>query len=210
MQRFLVFVLFLSSSLLKAQNFTSGARSSSLSGASSTFSDVWSCQNNQAGLAFLTSAEAGVYYENRFLLKELSGASFVFAAPVSKKASFGFCYNTFGYSVFRQSKAGLAYAMKLSENFSAGLQLDYFTTGIQDPMNAYGKRSIVTGEAGFIAKLTSQVTVSGHLFNIVRAQLAEYNNEILPVILKAGIQYKFSEKLVVVGDRKSTRLNSSH
>ena len=198
MPRFIFFLIFFAVALLQAQHFTGGARSSGLGGSSSTFFDVWSVQNNQAGLGQIHQVEAGVYYENRFQLKELTYSAMAFAIPLKKNGAFGVSYNTFGYSAFRQSKAGLAYGMRFGENFSAGMQLDYFSTGIQDAMNVYGRRSVFTGELGFIARLTPQVSVSGHLFNIVRARLASYNNEVLPMVLKGGLQYKVSEKVLMV------------
>ena len=183
-----------------AQNFNIGARSAALGGASSTLSDVWSAHNNQAGLAHLQNIEAGAYYENRFLLKELSYSAFAAAVPLKKNGAFGITYTNFGYSIFRQTKAGLGYGMKIGENFSAGVQLDYFFTRINDAAGYYGRKGVVTGEIGFLAKLTKQVTLAGHLYNPVRAKITSYNNEILPVILKTGLQYKVSEKVLLLGE----------
>ena len=193
---FIISALFVSVTF--SQNYGIGARSAALGGASSSFTDVWSAHNNQAGLGFVNQVEAGAYYENRFLLKELNYSAFVAAVPTKKHGTFGLTYTNFGFSVFRQTKAGLGYGMKFSDNFSAGIQLDYFHTRINDAANNYGSKGIVTGEIGFIAKLTKQVFVSGHLYNFLRAKLADYNNEIIPVILKFGLQYKVSEKVALI------------
>ncbi|MBC7864528.1 MAG: hypothetical protein IAF38_16255, partial [Bacteroidia bacterium] len=93
-------------------NFNLGARSAAMGGASSTLHDVWSAQNNQAGLGYVDKIEVGAYYENRFLLKELSYSAFCAAIPVKKIGTFGVTMTSFGYNVFRQSKVGLGYGMK--------------------------------------------------------------------------------------------------
>jgi hypothetical protein len=204
MRKLLFMTAFVCASLTQAQNNPIGGRSAALGGSSSTFTDVWSAQNNQAGLGFITRNEVGAYYENRFLVKELSYSALAAAIPVRSNGAIGFTYTSFGYSVFRQTKAGLAYGMKFSNNFSAGLQLDYFSTRISDASNYYGKKGILTGELGFIAKLTKQVTFSAHIFNIIRSKLITYNNEILPVVIKAGMQYKISDKVLLVGEAEKS------
>lgn len=191
-------------SALFSQNNTIGGRSAALSGASSTLTDVWSAHNNQAGLAFVRSAEAGAYYENRFLLKELSYSALAVAIPLKQNGTFGLTYTNFGYSIFRQTKAGLGYGMKFGENFSAGVQLDYFYTLINDAAGIYGRKGIVTGELGFLARLTKQVTFSGHIYNPIRAKIADYNNEILPIIIKSGLQYKVSEKVFLAAEAEKS------
>ena len=65
-----------------------GARSSGMGNASVSLSDVWSAHHNQAGLGFVRDISAGAYYENRFLLKELSIKGGVVALPV-KGGTFG-------------------------------------------------------------------------------------------------------------------------
>ena len=47
-----------------------GSRATALGGFSTTLSDLWSTNNNQAGLGFVNELSAGIYFENRFLLKE--------------------------------------------------------------------------------------------------------------------------------------------
>lgn len=186
-------------------NFSLGARSAALGGANTTLSDVWSAQNNQAGLGFIKKTEFGAYYENRFLLKELSFTGAAVAIPLKQKGALGVTFTNFGYSVFRQSKVGLGYGMKFGENFSAGIELDYLMTQISDAAGFYGRKGVPTGALGFQAKLTKQVIFAAHLYNPVKAKITNYNNEIIPATLKAGLQYNLSDKvLFVAGAEKST------
>src|ERR1035437_8115885 len=91
------------------EDFPIGARSAAMGNASVSLSDVWSVQHNQAGLGFVRNVSAGVYYENRFLLKELSVKGGVFAMPV-KGGTFGLCITNFGYSLYSENKYSLSFA----------------------------------------------------------------------------------------------------
>ncbi len=200
-----VLILFLFSAfLVKADNNPVGARAAALGGASITLSDVFSSQNNQAGLGFLKKASVGAYYENRFLLKQLSYSSFVGAISI-KKGTFGLTYTGFGYSAFKQSKLGLAYGLALSENFSAGVQMNYLSYRIGD---IYGNASAFTVELGLQGKLSKNIIVAAHVYNPNRAKITDYNNEKLPSQLRFGIQYIFSEKLFAVAEAEKSSYNA--
>ncbi|MDP2386010.1 MAG: hypothetical protein Q8M29_06550 [Bacteroidota bacterium] len=180
-----------------AQNSQIGARAAALGGASITLSDVYSAQNNQAGLGFVANTSVGAYYENRFLLKQLNYSSFVGALPI-KKGTFGLTYTGFGYSAFKQSKFGMGYGMKLSDNFSAGVQLNYLSYRIGDAF--YGKASTFCVELGLQGKLSKNVIVAAHVYNPNRAKITEYNNEKIPSQLKFGLQYIFSKQLMIIAE----------
>lgn len=90
--------------------------------ASVAISDLWSAFNNQAGLAWLETSHAGVYYENRFLMKELGYKELV-AYPL-KSGTIGLSFNHFGYSAYNESKIGLAFAKAFGKYLAFGLQLD--------------------------------------------------------------------------------------
>src|SRR4051812_4058526 len=100
-------------SLSAATNYPVGARSSAVANASVTYSDLWAAFNNQAGLAQLKNMSAGVYYENKFLLSDLSLRSFAFAVPVKKTGVFALSASVFGFSLYSEQKASIAYAKQL-------------------------------------------------------------------------------------------------
>ena len=198
MKKTLLFISFLGfAAILSAQNSQIGARAAALGGASITLSDVYSAQNNQAGLGFVKNTSVGAYYENRFLLKQLSYSSFVGALPI-KMGTFGLVYTGYGYSAFKQSKLGVGYGMKLSENFSAGVQLNYLSYRIGDA--TYGKASTFCVEMGLQGKLSKNVIVAAHLYNPNRAKITEYNNEKLASQLKFGLQYILSKQLMIIAE----------
>lgn len=187
--------LFHLTSSIAQNNSSLGSRSSGLGSASSSLSDLWSVQNNQAGLGFLKNTQAGVYYQNQFMLKELSTKAFAFAAP-TKHGTFGVCVSSFGYSLFSQNKYGLGFGKAFGKNISAGVMMDYLETSIAE----YGKKGSLVAEAGIQAKPAKNFTIGMHVFNPTRTKLADYNDERLPTILRLGADYKFSDKVFIAAE----------
>ena len=71
-----------------------GGRSAAMGLSSAAVSDFWSVNNNQAGMAFYDKTAAGVYFENRFMIKELGTQTGAFTL----KTKFGVLGATVGYS----------------------------------------------------------------------------------------------------------------
>lgn len=177
-------------SFAKAQN-DPGASVAAMAGTCLGNHDVWSGFHNQAGLAHLESFSAGVFAENRFAMKELGDKGISIGMPV-RNGAFGINYRSFGYSAFSNSKAGLAYAMKLTEKFSLGVQLNYHAIRIGEN---YGKAQTFSIEGGFLYQMSEQLSVAGHIYNPTRAKLAEFNDERIPSLFRFGLGYKFSDKV---------------
>jgi len=173
-----------------------GSRSAGMGLSSASVSDFWSINNNQAGMAFYDRTAAGIYYENRFLIKEMASQTGAF----SIKTKYGMLGATVSYSGdanYNTTKAGLAYALKFGNRFSAGIQLDYIATTLGEE---YGKRTNVTFDAGIMVKITEQFTFGAHTFNPMHVKLSDYNNESIPTTVNAGFGYTFSEKLLVTAE----------
>lgn len=191
----LIFLHLISFTALQAanENTTIGGRAAAMGGASVCFSDFWSLNNNQAGLAYIDKMKIGLYFENRFLTKELGYKALGFVLP-TKSGVFGVNYSHFGYNLYNEQKIGLAYAKSFGKRFAAGLQFDYLGTHIAEN---YGNKSAFTFEIGVIAKLTDNVNIGAHFFNPVNAKFNDYNNEKIPSVIKLGINYTFSQKLLI-------------
>lgn len=175
-------------------NLPLGSRSAAMGHASSTLSDIWSVQNNQAGLAHIQTLSAGVYYENRFLLPELGLSAVGFAMPLKSGGTIALSYSMFGFEAYKDSKLGLAYARRFSETFSGGIQLDFLNTRISE---GYGSKSTLAVEAGAQVKLLDGLILGAHVFNPTGSKLADYNDEKIPTIMKLGLAYTFNEKVIV-------------
>jgi len=193
----LVFTLILMSSTLLTQaqigNDVTGANATGMGGYSATLSDVWSANNNQAGLGFIKDVSGGLFYENRFLLKETSYRAGAFALPV-KSGAFGINIASFGYELYSETKAGLAYGQRFGDRFAIGVQINYLNTSLSQD---YGTRNTVTGAIGLISKVNDELSIGVHIYNPTRSKLADYDNERVPTVMKLGLDYKFSDKVMV-------------
>ncbi len=175
-----------------------GARSSAMADASVTTFDVFSAFSNQACLASLEKSEIGLSVLSRFGMKELNTSALAFALPVSNKGDvFAISLNYFGYNLFSRKKAGLAYAKKLSNVFSAAVQVDYLNTKIAE---GYGSVSNITFEMGLVAKINDKLNAGVHVFNPLRSKIADYQDERLPAIYKTGIGYKATDKVLITAE----------
>jgi hypothetical protein len=177
-------------------NDHAGGRSSGMAGAYVSMSDGWSVFHNQAGLASLKSFHAGVYYENRFGLANLSDRGLFVAARMGKGVLAG-SYHSFGYSEYLSSKGGIAYAMGLGEKLDVGIQLNYYSVRLGEN---YGRAIAVSAEGGFLFRLNSTITLAAHISNPNRAKLSEYLDERIPAVFRMGGSYAFSKQVMLTGE----------
>jgi len=136
-----------------------GTRSAAMGGCTSTFSDVWSTNNNQAGLGFVKSLTGGIYYENRFLLKETGYKAGTLIYP-TKKGAFGMSMTSFGFELYHETKAGLSYGQRLGDQVSLGVQINYVNVGFSQE---YGSRNTLTGAVGLLVKLNKSLSLGTYL-----------------------------------------------
>jgi len=175
------------------QNVPIGGRSAAMGNATVCLSDFWSVHNNQAGLASQQYIAGGFYFENRFMVKEMSLQTAAVILP-TRSGVFGMNLSYFGYTQYNEKKIGLAYGRSFSDKFSAGIQLDYLSTSLGDQ---YGSRHLVTFELGIQSKLTDELTIGAHIFNPTRVKLTDDKNERVPTIFKLGMAYSFTDDLLI-------------
>lgn len=178
------------------ENWHLGARSAGMAHASVTLFDVWSTHHNQGGLGWLKTPSAGVYFENRFLLNELSQMGASVAVPVGPGA-FGLSYSGFGWSLYKENKVGLAYGMQFNEKIAGGVQANYHSIRLP---NNYGSATSVSVEAGIQARVTEELTIGVHLYNPTRTKLNDFNDERIPTIMRFGAGYQFSDKVLITAE----------
>ncbi len=148
----------------------------------------WSCFQNQALLAFNSSASFGVNYENRFGISELGTKTAGLIIPAGK-ASVGAAWSRFGYSDFKRDMAGLACGLKLSEKLAAGVQIDYFS---ERTSGEYNNIQSVTFETGLIFIPSENIMLGIHLFNPVPNTLRKICQ---PVSLRVGAGIELNNAL---------------
>lgn len=183
----------------QGQDYTTcgGPRSAGMGYASVVLADVNAAFYNAAGLADLKELSVSAFSENRFLMKELATHAFVLGVPIKDKGVFALNASYFGYNLFNRKKIGLAYARRLAKNISAGVQADYFSTSIAD---GYGTVSVFTFDLGMKMQVTEKLIAATKIFNPIRANIADYNDEKIPAIITLGLGYKFNDKVIVTAE----------
>lgn len=185
-------------------NVPEGGRSAAMANASVALTDFWALQNNQAGLAFYNHFAGGVYFENRYMVKEMSLKAGGIVLPV-KAGVFGMNLSYFGYPKYNESKVGLAYARSFGDLLAIGVQLDYLHTSIGEN---YGNKGVVTFEIGLLSKINEHLNIGAHIFNPVQAKLTDYNNERIPATIRLGAAYAFDENILVSAEaEKDTQMD---
>lgn len=189
-----VFIL-LFSTIHAGDNPPLGARSLGMAGCGTALTaDIWNAQNNQAGLAFIKNYQAGIFYENRFMLSELGMKGFAAAAPF-KAGTVGLEVTSLGLGkLYSETKIGGSFAKTFGPRFAAALQLNYFNTHIAEN---YGSSTTVCGEFGLIAIPVKNFTVGFHMYNPTRAKLNGNLDERLPTIMRLGTVYSFSDRVLI-------------
>lgn len=169
------------------------ARYIGLGAYSKNFADVYSFTQNQAALANVKNASAGVYGERRFLVEELNLYSAVLALP-TKSGNFGIQADYFGFKNYNESQIGLAYARSLGSKIDVGVKFNYYSIKIP----AYGNANNVNFEAGLLLHLTDKLHAGLHVFNPVGGKLGKNENEEkLASAYKVGLGYEASDKFFI-------------
>ena len=190
----LVLLMLLAVNPLEAanDNYPAGAGNAALGNAGVMMPGFWSVFHNQAGLGYYNHLSAGVHHENRFFVPEFNIHSIAVTIPVPT-ATLGASYTYSGYRVYNESKLGIGIGKAFHERFSAGIQLDYLHI---HSSAEYGNSSAIAAEAGVIAKPLNNLYIGFHIFNPTGAKhSAESGEELIPVIMRFGLGYYFSERL---------------
>lgn len=194
MNRFLSFVLLLISAYVYGGNEprSMGGAESALGGYNITFSDAFSASNNQAGMAFTDDVLIGLHYRSSYLPSSINTAGLSVVAPLAYGA-IGGSVEYFGNSLYYEMKAGLAYAMKLADKASIGIQLDYLHSKAQ----GYDGKHFVTFEFGLIYEPVEEVRIGAHVFNPVKYKVSDETGEMLPIVFGLGLHYKPHPDLII-------------
>jgi hypothetical protein len=157
-----------------------------------THADVFSFTNNQATLAQIKNASAGVYGERRFLLEELSLYQLAVAVPTGS-GNFGLKAGYYGFSDYNETQIGLAYARKLGQKADVGVQFNY--NGIR--ISSYGNASAVNFEIGTVLHLTDRLHAGVHAYNPIGGKFGKNADDKLASVYSFGAGYEASEKFFV-------------
>ncbi len=151
--------------------------------------DVFSFTSNQAALAQVNHAVAGVFGERRFMLNELNNYVAALALPTTS-GNFGLKTGYYGFSDYNETQIGLAYGRKMGEKVDIGAQFNYNAIRI----SGYGSSSAVSFEIGTVLHITEQIHAGIHINNPVGGKFGKDQQEKLPSVYSLGLGYDASEK----------------
>ncbi|WP_448520650.1 hypothetical protein [Rhodoflexus sp.] len=169
-----------------------GARAAGMANAAVTLQDEWSAFNNIGGLAWHTQAALLSAYDNRFQAAGFHTVATGIAAPVYGGAWASATFSRFGDNLFNETIGSLGISHKIA-NYSLGARANY----VQINIEGLGMRSLLAFEFGGLGQLTRQLWIGAHIFNFTQARLADFQDERLPTIMKAGLSYRPNEHLMI-------------
>lgn len=153
----------------------------------------WSAFANPAALSLLEEAEAGLAFENRYMLSELSTKSIDFALP-TKYFNTGISASHFGFATYHELMVGVGFARDFSSRFSFGVEFNYFSTYFAES-NRYS--GIFFPQIGLQTRLSPSIHLGFSVFNPFQSHIVyEQNIKRLPSIFSLGGSYFFSDALV--------------
>lgn len=164
--------------------------------------NLFSALNNQGGLGYLESFQAGVFAEQRFWNLGIATYAAAVALPTST-GTFALSAATFGYALYRDVRLGLGFGRSLGPRFSVGVQVDYLGTSVAE----YGSASSVVVEAGILAKVSGRVMLGAHVFNPTRASIGA-TDERVPSLLTVGVAYESSDKVMLTAEMEKDILHA--
>ena len=172
-------------------NYTMGARSASLGGASTTIGDEWALFNNIGGLSYHTQTTAFVSYRNLYGLPEFSSISFGATHPLWNGVS-GLGFFRFGNDLYNEQRANLGFSNQFGI-VSLGINLSYYQLNIEGAGTS--KNFII--DFGGQARLIDQLYFGAHVSNMNQATLSSTTDEKIPTIMKTGLSYRPNQNMMV-------------
>ncbi|AMR27226.1 hypothetical protein A0257_09025 [Hymenobacter psoromatis] len=187
-----------------------GGRAQALGNASAPLGgEVWAVANNAAGLGSLTRPTAGAYFENRYLIPGLNVAAVALALPLgvvepaagglparASRGVVGVEAQRFGGILYNETRVGAAYGYGLGV-VRVGGRLDALQVSLQD---LGSRRALAASLGGQADILPQRLTLGVYLYNITQAKLADYQDERVPTVLRAGLAYRPGKQVLLLGE----------
>lgn len=185
---FLLFVLFITSGS-RAQLANVIPSPTAIAHTSVANTDTWSAFQNPAMLGYISGAEIGLQYENRFLLHELSTKS-VSLGLRSNLLNTGLSFSHFGYSQYHEMMVGLAFARNFSDKFALGVQFNYYTAYFASTRSY---RGAFFPQIGISYQFSSAFSIGFNAFNPIQTKMdTELTTKHIPSLFSIGTDYHFS------------------
>ena len=177
----------------QTENAYAGARAAGMGNAGITLQDTWAVFNNPAAMSGVTNANVGVFYENRFMLKETGYGAMAFSSPLFG-GNIGLGVTHFGYSLFQSNKMSVGYSQNLFKTFSMGVMINYLSLR---QSGFYGNLNALSFDLGLLTRPNDKFAIGAHIFNPMNMSYFEDSDIKMPVGVKLGFSYLFSKKLLL-------------
>lgn len=172
---------------------TMGGRGAAMGHTSVCEQSLWALQNNPAGLAFLKGWHFGLYYENQWLLKETAFKCGGVAKSFDRVGCFGLLVTQFGGAHYSENQFGIVYARDFGPYLQMGLRFEYL---LLHWGNDYPNRGAPSFELGIQSQITDKLRLGAILFNPVRIKLLTINEDPLPIEMRLGLAYQFTDGFI--------------
>lgn len=176
----------------------SAARQTAMGDVPALQTGVWALFDNPAGTITTKSWEAGFCHHSIY---HTSGLSMQMAAAGinTHLGSFGMGVSTYGYSVFRQNRYLVNYALSLSKKLSAGVRFNFSEWRAAE---GYGRSSLAFAEVGFLYLPVEGLSVGLHYFNPYEVPVSGDFGVETSTGLRAGVAYSVSGAVIALGASK--------
>jgi len=170
-------------------------------GVHAVYRGIWAVFDNPAGLSQEGAFSAGISYNSRFLMDELSAKAIAVVVPMKKAGNVGFGYQQFGYALYKDQHACLLYSKSFGANIAAGIRFDYLSTAFGGD---YGNAAALTGSAGVIVRVSENIRLGATVFNPQRVEFSQDGKERYPGVIQAGMSWNFKgETELAIGISKT-------
>jgi hypothetical protein len=129
-------------------------------------------------------------------IRGLSSSAFAGGIPVHPGMLSLSCQHS-GYSVYRETAAGLSYAMSFGKKVQAGMQLDYLRNRATD--EDFTARA-VTFSCGLLVEPVRNFLLGVHVFNPLQGGFAGTAYGHLPSVLQLAVGYRPGDKLLLMSE----------
>ena len=146
--------------------------------------DVWASTCNPAGINEIKKICIGAYFQNHFLLKDLSSQYISIALPFNKSVAIGSNIFRYGNSLFSKNILGVLTSIKLNANIHLGAKINFQFIHQSEEKEKYH----VYPQIGITYQVNDKLDLASSLQNFLRN-----NGE--KQILRIGLSYKFDKKV---------------
>jgi hypothetical protein len=181
-----------------------GPRLTAMGNNGTAVTDVWALQANPSGITSLEKPTLSLNFIRHLFSNEISTQALVAVVPFKNNFA-GASFQRYGFAEYNENKIGFAYAKKLGNKLSIGLNANYHQLRIA----SYGASTGFSIDVGALYHFSKEFTFGVFLSNLSKQKFS--STEILieiPTSFNVGASYLASDK-VLIATSVSKKLDES-